>query len=187
MSLPSFLEPLTPIHPLQSTASVKSPVGGSAGSRSLPFNMQIQQESNWCWAATTSSVSAFYDPSSGWTQCNVATACLGQSCCVTSAPCNQTFTLDGPLGTTSNLANFFNGGDSWGNVQQEIDQSRLVCCHIGWFGGGGHFVAISGYDSLTADLYIDDPLYGSATVPYSTFLNSYRGSGQWDFSYYTQP
>ncbi|MEX2552467.1 MAG: hypothetical protein WD627_05655 [Actinomycetota bacterium] len=37
----------------------------------LPFDMQLQTQSNWCWAATAASVSLYYWPWSGWTQCKV--------------------------------------------------------------------------------------------------------------------
>ena len=33
----------------------------------LPFNMEAQTETNWCWAATATSVSHFYASSSTWT------------------------------------------------------------------------------------------------------------------------
>lgn len=38
------------------------------------FSMQHQQQSNWCWAATATSVALFYQPASGWTQCQVASS-----------------------------------------------------------------------------------------------------------------
>ena len=39
--------------------------------RALVFNMQAQTESNWCWAATSTSVSRFYCSLSPWTQCKL--------------------------------------------------------------------------------------------------------------------
>ena len=33
----------------------------------LPFNMQAQTQSNWCWAATSTSVSRYYSIFSPWT------------------------------------------------------------------------------------------------------------------------
>jgi hypothetical protein len=40
----------------------------------LDFTMQHQQQTNWCWAAVSTSVALFYDPVSTWTQCAVASA-----------------------------------------------------------------------------------------------------------------
>src|SRR4051812_18850428 len=37
--------------------------------RSINLTTQCQQFSLWCWTATTSSVSKFYNPKSQWTQC----------------------------------------------------------------------------------------------------------------------
>ena len=38
----------------------------------LDFSMHHQQQTNWCWAAVSTSVALFFNPSSGWTQCAVA-------------------------------------------------------------------------------------------------------------------
>ena len=48
----------------------------------LTFDEQLQQQSNWCWAATGTSVALFYDASPAWTQCTLADAALGfGGCC----------------------------------------------------------------------------------------------------------
>ena len=44
----------------------------------LKFTMQQQEQTNWCWAAASTSVSHFYDSSSAWTQCKVANTQLGR-------------------------------------------------------------------------------------------------------------
>ncbi len=188
MTLPTFLGPFVPLpQPLATTRS--SPIGGAAAAaNALPFSRQQQQENNWCWAATSSSVSYYFDLNSQWSQCNIASACLQIQCCATSAPCDVQFTLDGPLSQTGNLQGIpFSGNDTQNGLQSEIDAGRPVCCHITWVGGTGHFVAISGYDWNTGDVLVEDPLYGQYTVPYQTFVSSYRGSGSWDYTYYTQP
>ena len=38
-------------------------------SKSLDFTMQAQTQCNWCWAATSTSVSHFYWWLSPWAQC----------------------------------------------------------------------------------------------------------------------
>lgn len=191
MTFPTFLGPLLPLPQAAKAIAPQYPLAGGAGpggSNALPFAMQTQQETNWCWAATTSSVSGFFDTNSQWTQCGVASSCLMSSCCTAPGPCNCTHTLDDPLSRTGNLQGppFF-GSDTTNGLQSEIDQGRPVCCFISWAGGGGHFVAISGYNWSTGDVFIEDPLYGRATIPFSTFVSTYRGSGRWDYTYYTQP
>lgn len=182
----SFLGPFQPL-PASGPTMAASPVGGAGfAATTLPFVMQSQLQGNWCWAATSSSVSAFFDPSSGWSQCNVASASLGSACCSAPLPCDRPFTLDGPLTVTGNLQGLLAGNDVRASLQAEIDAGRPVCCHISWISGGGHFVALAGYDWSTDDLLVDDPLYGRQTVPYSTFVAAYRGAGSWDYTYYTQ-
>ena len=196
--LPAFLGPFVPLPmpmrvaapraaPVSGLALRLAPVGGAPSSNTLHFVMQTQQENNWCWAATTSSVSNFFNSSSTWTQCAVASKCLGSTCCVAPTPCDKTFTLDGPLGWTGNLQGIpVPGNGSQTDVQTQIDGGNPVCCHISWSGGGGHFVAISGYDWNSGDVFVEDPFYGSHAVPLATFISSYRGSGTWDYTYYTQ-
>jgi hypothetical protein len=192
MTFPSFLGPLTPVLPLIPPITAASPIGGGApvggaAPNSLGFAMQTQQGSNWCWAATASSVSCFFNPASTWTQCAVADACLQNNCCAAPAPCDVTYSLDVPLSQTGNLQGTpFPGPDTTAGVQAEIKAGRPVCCHISWQGGGGHFVAISGYDAATGDVFVVDPLGTSVSLPFGTFVSSYQGSGGWDYTYNTQ-
>ena len=52
-------------------------------SASLKFAEQTEQQSNWCWDATTVSVEHYYDPTSKLTQCQLANQVLGLDiCCV---------------------------------------------------------------------------------------------------------
>src|SRR5262245_35787098 len=64
------------------------------------LTVEHQQQTNWCWAAVSNSVSRYYDPSSTWSQCTIANAELGHSSCCTnggSAACNQPWFLDRAL------------------------------------------------------------------------------------------
>ncbi len=188
MPLPSFLGPLVPL-PLPAAPLLRfaGPIGGAAASANLNLSVEAQMGNNWCWAATSKSVSAFFDPASPWTQCGIAAACLGGQCCVAPAPCDVPFALEIALAVTGNLQGApQQGSDSRANVQGEIDGGRPVCCHIAWSADSGHFVAISGYDWNTDDVFVEDPLYGSQTVPYAGFVSAYRGSGSWDYTYLTQ-
>lgn len=188
MTLPNFLQPLSPVIPA-AAAMAASPLGG--GGPSLVLGMQTQAQTNWCWAATASSVSMFYNSASPWNQCAIASSCLGQTCCSAPVPlpCNVPYVLDIPLTTSGNL----NGqpiASAWPflNVQNEINAGRPIGCHIAWAGGGGHFVAISGYDASVGDVYVADPLSGpngTTSIPYSSFVTS--SSGSWDYTYLTQP
>lgn len=190
MNLPVFLSQMAPVHPLAQGAH---PSGGGGQPARLGFSMQTQQQTEWCWAATSTSVSVFYNAASPWTQCGVAQACLGLSCCAQPLPsgCNIPGYLDQALTKTGNLAALVGGalpfsGGVGSNIDQEIDAGRPIGCHISWRGGGGHFNAIYGYDPSNQDVDVGDSYYGSlVTVPYSTFCSNYQSAGSYDYSYLT--
>ena len=142
---------------------------------------------NWCWAATSTSVSHYYDTSSAWTQCAVATSCLApERCCEAAKPCDIPYRLDLALQATANLRRMVSKSLPFEDLVTEIDAGAPVCCHIAWSGGGGHFVAVIGYDSTNEDVDVADPYYGPSTIPVSTFESSYRSSGRWGYSYLTE-
>jgi hypothetical protein len=159
----------------------------------LTFTMQHQLQTEWCWAAVSTSVSHYYDSSSTWTQCAVVNAELGQSTCCSnggSNACNQPWYLQNALTRTGNLKSMKNQAEAFSAIDAEVDAGRPLCARIGWSGGGGHFVAIVGYDESliggTNYLAIADPWYGSSDVAESTFRTAYHGTGSWTHSYYTQ-
>src|SRR3979411_3169080 len=103
-------------------------------SRTLAFDMQAQTQSNWCWAATSTSVSLFYWFLSAWTQCKVASAELGRTdCCNSVVPdaCNATWYLSKALQRTENLVSN-TGVVSFEEVTAEIDAGRPVGERVGW-------------------------------------------------------
>ncbi|WP_083802276.1 IS630 family transposase [Micromonospora sp. ATCC 39149] len=158
--------------------------------RQLAFLMQYQQQTNWCWSATATSVSLFYNPTSGWYQCYLANAELGQSTCCSdgSAPrCNQPWYLDRALNRVGNLDHWQVGALTMTAIRSEIDAGRPVGARIAWSGGGAHFVVISGYlDYGTIYLAIQDPWYGPSFPSYDTFRTAYQGTGTWTHTYFTR-
>jgi hypothetical protein len=158
--------------------------------RRLTFAMQTQLQSQWCWAAHSTSVSHFYDGASTWTQCSVVNAELGQTTCCqdgSTAQCNQPWYLDLALTRTGNLASWSGGTATMAQIQTEILNGRPVGARIGWSGGGGHFVVIAGYRCDAVGYFeIRDPFYGSSDVAVATFTTSYQGSGSWTHTYYTE-
>lgn len=159
--------------------------------RRLAFTMQHQQQTQWCWAAVSTSVSLYYDPSSTWTQCTVANAELGQTTCCqngASAACNTPWYLDSALQRTGNLDSFSGGTTSFAGVRTEIDSGQPLGARIGWSGGGGHFAVIEGYKPGPSEqrVAVDDPWYGASDLTYNTFATSYQGTGGWTHSYTTE-
>ena len=156
----------------------------------LPFNMQAQTQSNWCWAATSTSVSRFYSRWSPWTQCKVASDELGLTCCTTPVPgpCNVPWYLDRAFTRTNNFVSIQGGTVTWETVKAELEKGLVVGTRIGWSGGGGHFMVLHGVSRIgsTKYLHIDDPIYGKSTLTYQQFATNYQGSGSWTHSYFTK-
>lgn len=174
----------------QNAASVQ--IGGLLfTSTSLPFNMQPQTQSNWCWAATSTSVSHFYFWASPWTQCKVANGELSRTDCCNSpvpTPCNVPWYLDRALQRTSNFASMVNGTIGYSAILAELKAGRVIGARIGWSGGGGHFMVIHGCSQIGGTEYvdIDDPIFGKSHITLAAFTNSYQGSGHWTHTYYTK-
>jgi hypothetical protein len=159
-------------------------------SQALNFDMQAQTQSNWCWAATATSVSHFYWPWSGWTQCSVANGELGRGDCCNSpvpSPCNVPWYLDRALTRTDNFVSI-TGPVDYQTVRTEIAAGRPVGARIGWSGGGGHFMVIYGCGRAAGIEYfnIDDPIYGKSEPTVSTFSAAYQGTGSWTHTYFTK-
>jgi len=156
----------------------------------LNFVMQHQQQTNWCWAAVAASVSAFFNPSTPWTQCLIVNAELGRTdCCVngSSASCNVPWYLDRALQRTGNFVSWSSGAETLANIENEIDNGRILGVRIGWSGGGGHFVVLEGYNADLNMVAVDDPWYGASDVALATFQTAYMGSGTWTHSYRVKP
>jgi len=185
MNLPEFLGPYQDI-PRPVADRFAASIGVDV--KTLGFTMQHQLANNWCWAATGASVSAFYGRPPILSQDEVASQILSCNCSghPTPAICDQQHQLDDVLSLTGALTlPLVNGPLSFDDVVEEIDAGHLVCCHISWGNGYGHFNAICGYDQGKHDLKIADPFYDDQTVPFGTFVSDYQQSGSWDFSYRT--
>src|SRR5262249_33999150 len=73
---------------------------GPDAAHQIVFTEQFQQQSEWCWSATTVSVDKFYNPSSALTQCALVNQQFNSAtCCVNgaSSACNQPWYLDKTL------------------------------------------------------------------------------------------
>jgi hypothetical protein len=159
--------------------------------RRLALSVQAQLQSQWCWAACSTSVSHFYDAGSGWSQCTVVNAELAQtSCCQDGATghCNRPWYLDRALARTGNLAGRTAGTAPLSRIRSQLNAGRPVGARIGWAGCGGHFVMISGcLDDATGMVEVRDPIYGTSELSIAGFASSYQGSGSWTHTYYTRP
>jgi Papain-like cysteine protease AvrRpt2 len=197
MPLPGFLGPAVTIAPPprsfggapKAVAPAPAPTSGK-----LTFTIQPQQQTNWCWAAVSTSVSHFFTAASKWTQCLIANATLPrQDCCGAGAGningCNKPWYLDRALTTAGNLRNVEIRPLNFSEVQAEIQASKPVGSRVGWHGGGGHFMAIVGWlvaDSGEQYLDIADPIFLNSQIPFNAYAGAYQSGGDWTHSYLTQ-
>lgn len=156
----------------------------------LPFNMEAQLKTNWCWAATAKSVSRFYSRLTPWTQCKIASQELDKSCCDTPTPsdCNVPWYLDKALSRTQNFVSYKSGTATFNEIKEQLNQGLVIGTRIGWNGGGGHFMVIYGVSKILTNtyLYIDDPIYGKSVLTYNQFATNYQGAGTWTHTYFTK-
>ncbi|HKU75939.1 MAG TPA: papain-like cysteine protease family protein [Pyrinomonadaceae bacterium] len=161
----------------------------------LPFNMETQEQSEWCWSAVAVSVSRFYPPPSTITQCELANLELGGGtdvCCVNPLSCNQQNTLETSLIKVGHFNDIVFGPLTFQETGDQINSQRPLGCRIGWFQGGGHFVIIHGSSTESSVSFVKrwvavaDPLFGPADYLIDDFTNAYRQEGEWTHSYLTQ-
>ena len=116
---------------------------------------------------------------------------LGQTgCCQTGSAgqCNQPWYLDRALKRTGNLGRRVAGAAPLSAIRAQLAAGRPVGARIGWAGGGGHFVVISGcLNDATGILEVRDSMYGTSEISIASFASSYQGSGSWTHTYYTEP
>jgi len=146
----------------------------------LELDEQQQQQSNWCWSATTVSITAYYDPASTWTQCTLVNQAFNlTTCCQNGADksCNQPWYGDQALKITGHLNTATGGAVSLSVVTKEIRGGRPISIAIYWTGGGGHNPAIDGFDNLdplAPVIEIEDPIFGHSTQDFNTFPSTIR-------------
>jgi hypothetical protein len=165
------------------------PSGGAAPARrTLSYTVQHQLQTQWCWAAVTSSVAVYYQNGT-WPQCRVANDRLGRTTCCSegsSAACNQPWFLEKALDRVGILSALTTGPLTLRQIMAEIDAGHPIGVRIQWSGGGAHFITIRGYsDQNIVD--VEDPWYGHSSVDYAAFVSRYHGTGRWTHSYRTNP
>ncbi|MFB4284322.1 papain-like cysteine protease family protein [Nonomuraea sp. MTCD27] len=159
------------------------------------FVMQHQQQTQWCWSATTVSVAAFFNPATAWTQCSMVNAERGlATCCGPAASdagsCNQPWFTAQALTRAGHLRETVAAALTLDQIRADLLASSPIALRIGWAGGGGHAVVVRGrYSDAAGVEYVSvcDPWDGDTDVPYDTFRNNYRGSGTWTHTYRTKP
>jgi hypothetical protein len=171
--------------------SLGGPLGGTPTWERLSCPIPLQEQSNWCWCATTLGVRKFFRPADTTTQCQAANRILNRTdaCALpASSVVNVTYYLDLALSTFGHLrAPIVSTPLAPAQVGQEIQNGMPVGTRIGWYGGGAHFMVIEGYLAAAVPrVAIHDPIYGRSEMDYSVYQTAYQGSGRWTHSYLIQ-
>ena len=156
--------------------------------RRLSIEVQRQRQSNWCWAACTSSVAAFLGSGGRPSQCELAGEAHDERGCCAEKPsekCNRPWYLDRALKLVDRFDDKRKGPADWGTIQAEIDAGRPLGVRIGWRGGGGHFVLITGYRAVvrTPFVRVEDPWTGVSELTIGELSTRYKGNGTWTHTY----
>ena len=171
---------------------------GVIAQKRLHFRIQMQEQSEWCWAAVAASVERYFNPASTMQQCDVANkvlpkefpnerlpqsdcGCCCQCCCDPDA-CNRPAELEIALRQVYKWRNTLKRPLTFDEIRREIDRGRPVGVGITWDSGGGHFVVVRGYRLLRSgerQVYVADPLNASGLVDIDEFTLAYYGDGAW--------
>jgi hypothetical protein len=163
--------------PPQTQAAVPSNV---IAKRKLNFKIEIQEQSEWCWAAVAASINKYFDPASTLQQCDVANKVLpkdypGQDlpdsdcpccchCCCEPEKCDKPAQLEVALQQVHKFRKILLRPLTFEEIQREIDAGRPIGVAITWESGNspepnsrnpnppGHFVVLRGYRELTSGL-----------------------------------
>jgi Papain-like cysteine protease AvrRpt2 len=164
----------------------------------MSFPIEPQEESNWCWAAVSDSADHYFDSASTLTQCTIASKALTQNCCADPDSCNEVMKLQNILGPMGRLANVMSDWLPFLELKRELDADRPVAVRIGWFGGGAHFVLITGYKLTRSGvrmIEIADPFFGDIVngkyvgiweIDFDVFPEAYQDGGDWTATYLLQ-
>jgi hypothetical protein len=156
----------------------------------LNFDMQHQQQTNWCWSATTVSINAYFKPTTDWTQCKLVNAEFGRTDCCNNGSnvnCNRPWYLYKSLTRTGNLKLSSAGSGTMDQIATEIDAGHPLACAVYWQGGGGHALAIQGYNRDLDMIALGDPWWGPSDITLWAFTNQYQTTGQWGDKYFVKP
>lgn len=173
----------------------------------LKFSIQKQGCSQWCWAAVSASVAAFYgSPQPLPLQCQLANRVIlpGKDCCQ-DCNCSSSSGVDEPCDRPADIDVGLNAvghdrGDggipgsatSFALIRKEIDASRPVAVRIDWDGSpDSHGVVICGY-TLDGLVFVADPMIPDTIKTYSFDNFKYpspqgSGNGSWGETFRTRP
>ncbi|TDO06481.1 papain like cysteine protease AvrRpt2 [Mycobacterium sp. BK086] len=153
----------------------------------LPFVMQPQEQSNWCWAAVAVSVANYYDGTSR-SQCSFVNTFLGRDdCCpgpTAPSPCNVAEDIQPALEATGRWQGKKDGPVSAADLAVIRDRpvGRPLVVEIHWKSSRpprlqNHFLAIIGHRVRDNMVAVADPAYGPSDLPLNELNTNYKSDG----------
>lgn len=137
-------------------AGVSAAAVAGSGYKYLNVNELTQEHSNWCWAASSVDVLAFYGINEN--QCDVVNWAFGSaSACGNTnfnwnSSNNSPNSLFGQAGSVQSILSAYGVGNrayssalSWNGVVNDINANRPFVMRWGWYGGGGHILVGYGF------------------------------------------
>lgn len=161
------------------------PAEAATGYWTLDIYGQAQQQTNWCWAATGNSIADYHGVSvSQNTFCNLAfNRSTSTTCPNSQATLGNDQTAFSKLGI--NPGSYVGYAVSYNTVAADISANRPINTRIQWSSGGGHMMAIYGYDSRYSEVSWYNPWPSDSRYNYGSY-NWYRSNGDftWTHSLY---
>ncbi|WP_412543595.1 papain-like cysteine protease family protein [Longispora sp. K20-0274] len=163
-----------------------SPTANPGGNSKLQFTELVQEQNQWCWAATGLSIAQYLGKGANVSQNQFCLYGRGQS----SGTCpNQPAELSvvqqglSRLGVTPGTE--VDGSISFAQVKTEINGNRPIETGVYWTAGGGHARVIYGYDTTNSSIFFSDP-WGSSQRYQEMTYNSYVSNSEfrWGGSVY---
>jgi len=193
MQTPAFMGPFKAVPPVVRRAADPGAVAGVPPG-ALPFQIQVQQQTSWCWAAVAASVTDYFHNINNTpvkSQCEIASDYASPSNCCSNPSaegCDCAGVLDTVLDDNKHRQSS-EGTIEFADIVAEIGTRKCpVCCKITWPivpGGaedpGGHYVVIMGcHADASQDVIVLDPLKESPHCGAFTF-DGFKalGGGTW--------
>ncbi|MFC4909264.1 papain-like cysteine protease family protein [Actinomadura gamaensis] len=155
---------------LAATTAVLSSAPALAATKNiLNISMQVQQNSNWCWAASGNTVASYFGKNYSQNQfCNLAFDRSINSSCgnwqATLADDQEAFRQIG-----ISPGNYVSTYLYYSSIIREVDAGRPVLARIQWSSGGGHMEVLYGYDQSSNWVYWGNPWGSSPRYNWATY------------------
>lgn len=166
------------------------PASFSGGAISLHFEMEDQQDDNWCWAAVAVSIGKYFEPATLWTQCKLVNFILSRSdCCGDPIPCqcDKARALSPAIKAVGNLHNHQSGYLKIEDARLELEDGNPVGMALK-LSFSTHFVVLHGIQWGSQELmFIKDPDMTVIPLQYGQFPGGpYGATAKWIHTYRTE-